>query len=429
MSALSGLVLLTPASARAGWEQRVVAGMDTHVYTPDSLSPVGDGRGLLLVLHGCVQTAAQLQALANVEPGADEFGVVVAIPEVPAGGVFAGCWDYYGANHTRENRHNDDLLALAEELSSEPALAVDPDQIYISGFSSGGGQAIATGCLAPDVFAGVGIAAGPSLGTEAVEIGFASTTAAAAAALCETLAGPASGDFATQLTAVHTGTSDFTVAQDYALINAEAFALRYGPGLTTETLDVAALEGHEPAGEGTLWVDGDGPRIAWMKVTGATHAWPAGSGPGGLNSFVEGSGVNYGWFLAEFFTVHNRRVEMMPVEPGTTGGDTGETTGDDSGDSMDPSATDTDASTTGDDSGGSSGEPPPEETGASSSGDGGISGGSVGISGGLEGTDSDCEEDHGGCACDHDPRRDRGAGALALGLLVLLLGARRRRRC
>ncbi len=427
MSALAATLLLAPASARAGWDQRVVAGMDTHVYTPDSLSPVGDGRGLLIVLHGCVQTAAQLQAAANLEPGADEFGVAVAIPQVPAGGVFAGCWDYYGANHTRVNRHNDDLLALAEELSNDPALAIDPDQVYLSGFSSGGGQAIATGCLAPEVFAGVGIAAGPALGTEAVEIGFVSTTSAAAAALCETLAGPASGEFATQLTAIHTGTSDFTVAQDYALINAEAFALRYGPGLTTETLDVGALEGHAPAGEGTLWLDDDGPRIAWMKVTGATHAWPAGSGPGALTGFVEGTGVNFGWYLAEFFTVHNRRVETMPAEPETTGGDPGETTGDDSGDTMDPETTT--GETTGDDSGASTGAPAPDDTGsdAGSSGEPGISGG-VGISGGLEGTDGDCEE-HEGCACAHGPSRGGGGAlALTLGLLGLTMSRRRRGR-
>ncbi|MCA9716335.1 MAG: PHB depolymerase family esterase [Myxococcales bacterium] len=418
---------MTPASAgAAGWEQRVVSGMDTHVYTPDALSPVGDGRGLLIVLHGCVQTAAQLRSLGNLEAAADGFGVVVAVPQVPNGGVYAGCWDYYGANHSRDNRHNDDLLGLVDELSSEPGLAIDLDQVYLSGFSSGGGQAIATGCLAPDVFAGVGIAAGPSLGTEAVEIGFVSTTSEAAAALCETLAGPASADFATQLTAVHTGTFDFTVAQDYAQINAEAFATRYGPGLTESPLDVASLEGFEPAGEGTWWSDADGPRIAKMTITGASHAWPAGSGAGGVTSFVEAKGVNYGWFLAEFFTMNNRRVEA-PVEPGTTGDPT-DTTGDDS------SSGGTDGSTGGDTSGEpgtSSGEPTDD---GSSTGDdsteptGAPTGPGITGGGGGSSTDgADLDEDLDGCCCRHDPRGGGATGGLAL-MIFGLLTARGRRR-
>ncbi len=376
-----GAILLLPGTAAAGsWDTRTAAGMEVHVYTPDSLSPVGDGRGLMLVMHGCVQTHDDLQSLGNLEAGAETFGVVMAVPLVPNGGVYAGCWDYYGPMHTRDNRHNDDLLALTAELSADPQLTVDPAQVYITGFSSGGGQAVALGCLAPDIYAGVGIAAGPSLGTDAFEIGFVSTDAQTTATLCESIAGGYAGEFATQLVGVFTGTSDFTVAQEYATINADMFAIRYG-GLSPQpgALDVSSVPGHEPAGEGTLYSDNEGPRIALIKATGAPHAWPAGSGPGVMSSFVQPSGVDYGSFLADFFTANNRRVE--DGEDPTTGGES-DTDSDSDGSESDASSGSSDSDASATDGSGSEGSDTDEasESGGSDAGSG-------------DGSDSDESED------------------------------------
>ncbi|MEZ4382761.1 MAG: PHB depolymerase family esterase [Nannocystaceae bacterium] len=436
-----GLGLLAPNVAAAGsWEARTVAGVQAHVYTPDSLSPVGDGRGLLVVMHGCVQKADDLKMLGNLEAGAEAFGVVMAVPQVPGGGVYAGCWDYYGSTHTRDSRHNDDILGLTAELTADPDLDVDPDQVYISGFSSGGGEALIMGCLAPDIFAGAGIAAGPAVGTDAFQIGLVSTDAAAAAALCETLAGGNAGDFSTQLAAVYAGTLDYTVAQGYAPINAEMFAARYG-GLSAEpgALDVAGLAGYQPAGEGTLWSDADGPRIALIEADGGSHAWPAGSGAGGVSSFVEAKGVDYGSFLAEFFTTNNRRVEPIGETSTSTGGDS-DSSGTDGSDGTSDGTASGGSDSSGSSSGGSSSG---GSTGGSSDGGSDSSGGSDG-SGATDGSDSDDsasasatanygsfggdDDEEGGCACSVDAPAGEGAPLLSLAFAGLALGLVRRRR-
>ncbi len=314
--------------------------MNVHLYAPDANSPVGSGRALMLVLHGCTQDASVLRDEGNLEPAADSLGVVMAVPAVPAGGVLAGCWDYYGPLHTRTSSHNGPVLDMVAELLSDPALSIDPDQVYVAGLSSGGAQALVLGCVAPDVFAGVGVVAGPALGTESSEIGFVSTTAVQAAALCEQLAGDQAGALQTQAAFTFAEGTDFTVSTGYNAVNAEMFGLVYAEGLQSMdsvVLDMAELAGAMPAGSWTTYADRGGVRIAQLDSTaGEGHAWPSGSGvAGGLLTYVNGNGVNISQFAVEFFAAHNPRAGGWTPPQGETDGGTGggdsvgfETTGD-----------------------------------------------------------------------------------------------------
>ena len=329
-------VTALPASAAASWETRTEAGMQTHVYRPEARSAIGDGRALLIVLHGCVQSGANLRDYGTFETPADDTGTVVALPEVPGGGVIAGCWDYYGADHDRGSRHDDDLLALVDGLLADPELEIDPDQVYLAGLSSGAGQSVVMGCLAPDVFAGIGIAAGPAVGTSESEIAFVTTTAEAAAGTCRGLAGGASDAFATQQVAAITGTMDFTVAQDYARINAETFGSVYG-GLDSSPLDIATLPGAMPQGTGTVYTDAMGERVTLVSMDGVGHAWPTGSGDGFELLFVSPQGFDFGRYLMEWFQAGNRRVDGGPAPmPSDDDDDDDDAPGDDDDSMEDP---------------------------------------------------------------------------------------------
>ncbi|MCA9710861.1 MAG: PHB depolymerase family esterase, partial [Myxococcales bacterium] len=289
------------------------AALSGWIYTPTTAGTIGQGRSLLVVLHGCAQTYGDLQNYGSWIDTAEDLGMVVSLPAVPNGGVLFGCWDYYGASHSRQSGHAGALLDHVEALLADPSLDIDPDQVYIAGLSSGGGMAMVMGCLAPDVFAGVGIAAGPTVGTSSFEISSVSTTLQEGTATCEGLAGAAAGRFDTQLAATISGTSDYTVAQGYSTLNANIFASLYAdaagaPSLSTSSLAVASLPGYQPAGTGTRYQDAEGSRVLRISATGMGHAWPAGSGPGPEIGFVATQGVDFARVLGELFTDNNRRV-------------------------------------------------------------------------------------------------------------------------
>lgn len=309
---VAGLVagpLAAPATAATGsWSTETIAGMSVRIYTPASAPALASGRSLMITLHGCVQKASVLQTGGNWAATAEQYGMVVAIPDAPNGGVVLGCWDYYDANHSRTApaRHDDNLLDLATALKARTALGIDGDQVYVSGLSSGGGETMVMGCLAPDVFAGIGINAGPTVGTTSGQISSVAVSQTQGKNTCTSFAGSASSSFATQLTSVVYGSNDTTVAPGYTTLNAQIMASVYGAGQTT-TFSLSGLAGTNTAGSGTLYSDAEGPRVSLIQNTNLGHNWPAGGGPGG--SYVSTNSIDYPAYVTGFFFENNRRVD------------------------------------------------------------------------------------------------------------------------
>src|SRR5262245_12543363 len=134
-----------PKTVWAGWSTETIAEMRVDLYVPSA------PKALLIALHGCTQDPDALRDRAHFEAPAEAHDAVVALPAVPNGGVIAGCWDYYGTDHTLDSRHDRYLVALVDALVG--TYAIDANQIYLIGISSGGGETAVMGCLAPDRFA------------------------------------------------------------------------------------------------------------------------------------------------------------------------------------------------------------------------------------------------------------------------------------
>jgi poly(hydroxyalkanoate) depolymerase family esterase len=281
------------------------AGMEVHVYTPTATTSNGK-RALMISLHGCAQANEVVRDNWSWADEADEYGMVVAAPMAPNGGVIFGCWDYYDVSHSRANpgRHDDNLIALAEDLIANSTLNIDPDQVYVSGLSSGGGETFVMGCLAPEIFAGIGINAGPAVGTTSGQIGSVAVSATQAKNTCLSFADNGNQSaFQSQLTSIVHGSSDTTVAQDYADVDAEAMAMIYGVSKDSGSNIVTG------GGTEETWSDIDGVRVSEIKVSGLSHAWPAGSDSSG-GGYTDHGTVDYPAFLTAFLFTNNRRADF-----------------------------------------------------------------------------------------------------------------------
>lgn len=275
-----------------------------HVYTPDTQSSIGNGRALLVVLHGCTQSIdAYLNA--NLEDAAEAYGMVIAVPDAVNKAGFS-CWSYWQGTKSRTSGDYQNLISLANSLSSNSVYNIDIDQVYISGLSSGAAFANTTACIAPDVFAGMGISAGPSIGTSSSGA-LGSCEAANVSLRCNQYAGSYSSFLDTQVASIAFGDADTTVDQCYNRQNAEGMADVYGvselPGSNVVTQNGRNANEY-------LWQDN---RVSMLWFNGVDHAWSGGAGASG--SYINGNNINYAMYLGQYFLDNNARVSrnVAPV--------------------------------------------------------------------------------------------------------------------
>ena len=302
-------------SANQTWAADTVNGgnLTGYLYWPATQPTLDGKRALVLVLHGCGQTASgdvidsSSDGGFNWKKAADQVGAVILAPNATGNVYGSHCWDYARTSHNRTTGHDGVLLDLVQRFVNNAQYAIDPKQVYVTGLSSGGGQAMALACLAPDVFAGAGINAGPPPGTTTAQISYvpAGYTATTAASNCKALAGSNAASFSTQIASVIWGTADYTVSQQYGPMDALALRLAYG-GSFTQGSATAVPTG----GTSIPYSDANGKlRTTEITVNGMGHAWPAGSG--GQNvSFVDATHVNYPAFLMDFWFANNLRAHQ-----------------------------------------------------------------------------------------------------------------------
>lgn len=303
-------------SANQTWMADSVNGgsLSGYFYWPASPPALGGKRALVLVLHGCSQSAlgdvinSSSDAGFNWKAVADQYGAVILAPNA-TGNVYSNhCWDYASTNHNRTAGHDAVLLNLVNRFVTDARYAIDPNQVYVTGLSSGGGETMALGCMAPDVFAGIGINAGPPPGTSTGQIGFVPSgyTAQTAASNCKNLAGANLPKLATQIASVVWGSADYTVAQAYGPMDAAAMRGAYGGSYSQ-----GAAQAVPGGGSQIGYTDSAGKlRTSEMSVTGMGHAWPAGAGGQNAN-YVSATKVNYPAFVMDFWFNNNLRASAI----------------------------------------------------------------------------------------------------------------------
>ncbi|GLK57017.1 feruloyl esterase [Methylopila capsulata] len=127
-----------------------------RTYTPAGLAR---GSALVVVLHGCTQTAASFEQSAAWTALADEHGFAVLYPEQHAGNNPKRCFNWFNP---------EDVARGAGEAASIRAMVgtmvakhgLDRRRVFVTGLSAGGAMTSALLAAYPDVFAGGAIMAG-----------------------------------------------------------------------------------------------------------------------------------------------------------------------------------------------------------------------------------------------------------------------------
>ena len=121
-------------------------------YLHTTVQP-GKPRPLVVLLHALAHDAARMQEISNATAFADEHDFAVAY-----GVAVDGAWN---AGTCCATNPQDDMAYLRQLVAdASRRTPVDPERVYVWGFSNGGMMAARAVCEAPDLFAAAGVVAG-----------------------------------------------------------------------------------------------------------------------------------------------------------------------------------------------------------------------------------------------------------------------------
>jgi poly(hydroxyalkanoate) depolymerase family esterase len=131
------------------------------VYAPARLSA---GRPLVVVLHGCGQDVGSFAADAGWIALAQQYRFTLLLPQQVRSNNPGGCFNWFRPEDVRRN--SGEAMSIRQMIrNTVKKFGSDPRQIFIAGFSAGGGMAAALLAAYPALFAAGGIFAGMPVGS------------------------------------------------------------------------------------------------------------------------------------------------------------------------------------------------------------------------------------------------------------------------
>ena len=266
-------------------------------------------RPLVLMLHGCTQSADDFAAGTAMNRLAREQGFFVLYPEQSSEANSSRCWNWFKHNHQQRGRGEPALLAsLTQTVMREHG--IDPQRVYVAGLSAGGAMAAILGQAYPDLYAAVGVHSGLASGAArslpealaAMKSGAVMGQQAAAPAVVPTVVSTVVP------TIVFHGDQDATVHPKNGAQVIEAQIAAGGVGTTVLEESGTSIGSSQQGRRYTRHIHhaaNDQRSIAehWV-VHGAGHAWSGGSATG---SYTDAQGPDASAEMLRFFLAHPRR--------------------------------------------------------------------------------------------------------------------------
>jgi poly(hydroxyalkanoate) depolymerase family esterase len=270
-------------------------------YVPESLQPAP---ALVVVLHGCGQTAAGYDLGAGWSTLAKHYGFALLMPEQQPSNNANGCFNWFNPQDSKRGRGEASSIRqmIAREVADHK---IDRHRVFVTGLSAGGAMTSVMLATYPEVFAAGAIIAG-------LPYGVATNVREALSGMFQSPARPASelGDLVRNASkhrgpwpklSVWHGSADRTVNP----ANADEIVKQW--------LDVHQLPS-TPMSEGPvdgyprqIWWNADGETVVESyTITDMAHGTPLGTAEndqryGKQGAFLIEAGISSSYHIANFF--------------------------------------------------------------------------------------------------------------------------------
>lgn len=149
-------------SARyAGQSGPLLRPMSYWLYLPDGAAP-SSGWPLIVMLHGCEQSATQFAQGTRMNQMAQKTGYAVLYPQQSLSAHPHRCWKWYDRATQQGGGDVPVIVGMVGQVLA--AYGLDRSRVFICGMSAGAGMAHIVALNHPDLFAGLGLHSGPLYG-------------------------------------------------------------------------------------------------------------------------------------------------------------------------------------------------------------------------------------------------------------------------
>lgn len=132
-----------------------------YVYTPVNYHR-GTPVPMIVMLHGCTQTAADFAAGTQIDTLADQKQFIVVYPQQSSSASPLACWNWFQLADQYRNSGEAQIIAgitqTVEQNTSQ--WTINMHRVYLAGMSAGATFASIMGATYPDLYAAIGVHSG-----------------------------------------------------------------------------------------------------------------------------------------------------------------------------------------------------------------------------------------------------------------------------